>query len=121
MIIAEAAFQTNDKATATTALNNVRARYSKAPIANPTLTDIMNEKYIITFQNVEAWSDYKRTLHPGAQAGAQQARGAGTVPLGHDGNADEHQRPGHRTVARHRSQLERPERLPVSRSAQEPS
>src|SRR5262249_33279806 len=32
LIIAEAAFQTNDKATATTALNTVRARYSKAPI-----------------------------------------------------------------------------------------
>jgi starch-binding outer membrane protein, SusD/RagB family len=64
LIIAEAAFQTNDKATATTALNIVRARYSKAPIANPTLTDIMNEKYILTFQNVEAWSDYKRTCIP---------------------------------------------------------
>jgi hypothetical protein len=64
LIIAEAAFQTNDKATATTALNTVRARYSKAPIASPTLTDIMTEKYIITFQNVEAWNDYKRTCIP---------------------------------------------------------
>jgi len=64
LIIAEAAFQTNDKATATTALNNVRARYSKAPIANPTLSDIMTEKYILTFQNVEAWNDYKRTCIP---------------------------------------------------------
>ncbi len=53
LIIAEAAFQTNDKATATTALNNVRARYSKPPIASPTLTDIMTEKYILMFQNVE--------------------------------------------------------------------
>ena len=64
LIIAEAAFQTNDKATATTALNNVRARWSKASIANPTLTDIMTEKYILTFQNVEAWNDYKRTCIP---------------------------------------------------------
>jgi hypothetical protein len=64
LIVAEAAFQTNDKATATAALNNVRARYSKAPIASPTLSDIMTEKYILTFQNVEAWNDYKRTCIP---------------------------------------------------------
>jgi starch-binding outer membrane protein, SusD/RagB family len=64
LIIAEAAFQTNDKATATTALNAVRARYSKPAIANPTLTDIMTEKYILLFQNPEAWNDYKRTCLP---------------------------------------------------------
>ena len=34
LIIAEAAFQTNDKATATTSLNAVRARYGKAAIAS---------------------------------------------------------------------------------------
>ncbi len=92
LIIAEAAFQTNDKATATTALNNVRARYSKAPIANPTLTDIMTEKYILTFQNVEAWNDYKRTCTPGAQAGAQQAGDTRPIPVRIDRDADEHQR-----------------------------
>src|SRR5215475_1769660 len=64
LIIAEAAFQTNDKPTAATAFNNVRARWGKAPIASPTLTDIMNEKYILTYQNVEAWNDYKRTCIP---------------------------------------------------------
>jgi starch-binding outer membrane protein, SusD/RagB family len=64
LIIAEAAFQTNDKASATTALNNVRTRWHKPTIASPTLTDIMNEKYILTFQNVEAWNDYKRTCIP---------------------------------------------------------
>lgn len=64
LIIAEAAFQTGDKATATTALNTVRARWSKPAIGSPTLTDIMNEKYILMFQNVEAWNDYKRTCIP---------------------------------------------------------
>jgi hypothetical protein len=64
LIIAEAAFQTNDKPTATTAFNNVRTRYQKPTIASPTLADIMNEKYILTFQNVEAWNDYKRTCIP---------------------------------------------------------
>jgi len=64
LIIAEAAFQTNDKASATTALNNVRALHGKPAIANPTLADIMNEKYIALFQNVETWNDYKRTCLP---------------------------------------------------------
>ncbi len=64
LIIAEAAFQTNDKASAATALNNVRAEHGKPAIANPTLADIMNEKYIALFQNVEAWNDYKRTCLP---------------------------------------------------------
>jgi len=64
LIIAEAAFQTNDKATATTSLNAVRARYGKPAIANPTLNDIMTEKYIALYQNPETWNDYKRTCLP---------------------------------------------------------
>ena len=119
LIIAEASFQTNDKASATTALNNVRARYSKPAIASPTLNDIMTEKYIVMYQNPEAWNDYKRTCLP-AQAGAQQAR-VWTVPVRIDRDANEHERAHVRAVARHRSQLERPERLSVSRSAQEAS
>jgi len=51
-------------AAAAIALNAVRARYGKGAIAAPTLTDIMNEKYILTFQNIEAWSDYRRTCIP---------------------------------------------------------
>jgi hypothetical protein len=51
-------------AAAAIALNAVRARFSKAAIAAPTMTDIMNEKYILTFQNMEAWSDYRRTCIP---------------------------------------------------------
>ena len=64
LIIAESAFQTNDKTSAATALNAVRARYNKPAIANPTLSDIMTEKYIALFQNAETWNDYKRTCLP---------------------------------------------------------
>jgi len=64
LIIAEAAFQTNDKASATTAFNAVRTRNGKSTIASPTLADIMNEKYITLFQNVETWNDFKRTCIP---------------------------------------------------------
>jgi hypothetical protein len=64
LIIAEASLQTGDVAGAATALNLVRARYGKAPIAAPTLNDIMTEKYIALFQNPEIWNDYKRTCLP---------------------------------------------------------
>lgn len=64
LIIAEAAFQSNDKASATTAFNAVRTAHGKPAIASPTLADIMNEKYIALFQNVETWNDYKRTCLP---------------------------------------------------------
>lgn len=76
LIIAEAAFQTGDKATATTALNTVRARYGKPAILVPTLNDIMSEKYIETFQNVEAWNDFKRTCLPAMKP----ARGKSVIP-----------------------------------------
>jgi starch-binding outer membrane protein, SusD/RagB family len=64
LIIAEASLQTGDPAGAATALNLVRARYGKTPIAAPTLSDIMTEKYIALFQNPEYWNDYKRTCLP---------------------------------------------------------
>ncbi len=64
LIKAEASVQTGDVPGAAIALNAVRARFGKGPIAAPTLTDIMNEKYILTFQNLEAWSDYRRTCIP---------------------------------------------------------
>lgn len=64
LIKAEASLQTGNVAAAAIALNAVRARFGKAAIAAPTLTDIMNEKYILTFQNLEAWSDYRRTCIP---------------------------------------------------------
>jgi hypothetical protein len=76
LIIAEAAFQTNDKASATTAFNAVRTRNGKPTIASPTLTDIMNEKYITLFQNVESWNDIKRTCIPSLRP----ARGKLAVP-----------------------------------------
>lgn len=64
LIKAEALLQTGNLLGAGTALNVVRARQGKGNIVAPTLIDIMNEKYILTFQNLEAWSDYKRTCIP---------------------------------------------------------
>lgn len=76
LIMAEASFKLTGSAAAAPFLNAVRARYGKGAIATPTLADIMNEKYIVLYQNLEAWNDYKRTclpvMHP--------ARGKANIP-----------------------------------------
>ena len=64
LILSETAFRAADIPNAALALNNVRSRYGKSLIAAPTLADIMTEKYISLFQNIEAWNDYKRTCLP---------------------------------------------------------
>jgi starch-binding outer membrane protein, SusD/RagB family len=63
LIMAEAKFRLGD-ATAITHVNNVRTSIGMAPLATVTLTDIMLEKYIALFQNIEVWNDYKRTCVP---------------------------------------------------------
>jgi hypothetical protein len=73
LIIAEALFQSGDVSGAATALNTVRARYSKPAITTPTLNDIMTEKYITLFQNPEVWNDYKRTCLPALQPAVGKA------------------------------------------------
>ena len=73
LIIAEALFQASDVTGAASALNTVRARYSKPAITTPTLNDIMTEKYIALFQNPEVWNDYKRTCLPVLQPAVGKA------------------------------------------------
>ena len=79
LIIAEAELNAGNVGAAATALNNVRARYSKSAIAAPTLQDIIDEKYIALFQNVEAWNDYKRTCYPTMTPAAGAARIPGRI------------------------------------------
>ena len=69
LIIAEASYQTGDEVGALAALNNERASQGLAtPVVGltgpPLLTEIMTEKYIALFQNIEVWSDYRRTCQP---------------------------------------------------------
>jgi hypothetical protein len=82
LIIAETAFRAGDILNAAIALNNVRARYGKAPIANPTLADIMTEKYIALFQNIETWNDYKRTCLPALTPALGRSVVPGRIPYG---------------------------------------
>ena len=78
LIIAEAAFQTGDKATAATAFNAERTHVGKPTISSAaiTLPDIMTEKYITLFENPETWNDYKRTCLPVLKP----ARGRSRIP-----------------------------------------
>ena len=68
LIIAEAQLMLGNEPAARTALNTVRGLHGKGALGTATLADIMKEKYILLFQNIEVWNDYKRTclpvLHP---------------------------------------------------------
>jgi hypothetical protein len=64
LILAEARFMTGDSAGAATNVNAVRAAVGLPALAAPTFVDVMTEKYIAMFQNIDVWSDYKRTCIP---------------------------------------------------------
>jgi starch-binding outer membrane protein, SusD/RagB family len=82
LILAETAFRGADIPNAALALNNVRSRYGKSVIAAPTLTDIMTEKYIALFQNIEAFNDYKRTCLPTLTPALGRSVVPGRLPYG---------------------------------------
>lgn len=65
LILAEAKFQTGDVVGATGHVNAVRAAVGM-PAILPLVTfqDVMLEKYIAQFQNIDVWADYKRTCIP---------------------------------------------------------
>jgi SusD/RagB-like outer membrane lipoprotein len=64
LIMAEAKVRLGDP-TALTHVNNVRTAVGMTALVGPaTLTDVMLEKYVALFQNIEVWNDYKRTCIP---------------------------------------------------------
>jgi len=73
LIKAEALLQSAGAGAAAAPFNQERAAwgtatpwhsaYTLAP-QGATLANIMNEKYIVLFQNIESWNDYKRTCFP---------------------------------------------------------
>jgi starch-binding outer membrane protein, SusD/RagB family len=65
LILAEAKFQTGDVLGATGHVNAVRAAVGLAAILPlVTFQDVMLEKYIAQYQNIDVWADYKRTCIP---------------------------------------------------------
>jgi len=65
LIIAEAQFQLGNEPAARNALNAVRTSLGMPALPGPvTLEQIMVEKWIAQFQNIDAYSDYRRTCFP---------------------------------------------------------
>jgi hypothetical protein len=64
LIIAETAFRAGNTVEALTAINAVRTASDRTPLAAVTLAEIMTEKWITMFQNIEVWSDWRRTCLP---------------------------------------------------------
>jgi starch-binding outer membrane protein, SusD/RagB family len=64
LIKAEAAFRLGNTALALQAVNRVRVDAGLAPLASVTLNQILEELYIVLFQNPEVWSVWKRTCYP---------------------------------------------------------
>ena len=81
LILAEAYYRLGQTAFAQTRFNNARASVPATP-ATPTtpgfpalgpkvitsINDIMEEKYIAMYQNIEVWNDYKRSCYPAITA-----------------------------------------------------
>jgi starch-binding outer membrane protein, SusD/RagB family len=64
LIKAEAAFRLGNTALALQAVNRVRVDAGLPPLASVTLNQILEELYIVLFQNPEVWSVWKRTCYP---------------------------------------------------------
>lgn len=94
LIKAEALYQTHDEPGALAALNDAREAWATgtdwhSDLTLPELTGlsgdallkaIMTEKYIVLFQNIESWNDYKRTCIPALKPAAGNAEIPGRVP-----------------------------------------
>lgn len=91
LIRAEAALHEGDPGTALTAYNAERTSQGVPPAGGSvTLQDIMTEKYIALFQQIESWNDYKRTCLPALVPAnnAQAIPGRLLYPLSSERNAN---------------------------------
>lgn len=70
LILAEASQQRQGTAAAQPFLNAARAAMGFTTPVVATLDNIMTEKYIALFQNLEVWNDYKRTCLPARRPAA---------------------------------------------------
>jgi len=82
LIQAEANFRLGNVAAATVNVNNVRTRVGLAALATVTFDDVMLEKYIAQFQNIDSWNDYKRTCIPLVRPNGTAAEVPGRLPYG---------------------------------------
>jgi len=65
LILAEAYYRLGQTANAQTHFDKARAAVpGLGPKAIGSLADIMEEKYVAMYQNIEVWNDYKRSCYP---------------------------------------------------------
>ena len=81
LILAEAKFRLND-ATFAQHVNNVRTAVGLPALTTVTFNDIALEKYIAMFQNIEVWSDWRRTCIPLLKPYSTRAEVIGRLPYG---------------------------------------
>jgi SusD/RagB-like outer membrane lipoprotein len=82
LILAEAKFGTNDSSGAVANVNAVRTAVGLGNLVAPTFVDVMTEKYIAMFQNIDVWSDYKRTCIPTITPFGASLETLGRMPYG---------------------------------------
>lgn len=82
LIQAEAQFQLNGAAAALPFVNAVRSAVGMTPLATVTFQDVMIEKYIAMYQNIEVWSDWKRTCIPTLTPFGSATEIPGRLPYG---------------------------------------
>ena len=82
LILAEARFKTGDSTGGAANVNAVRAAVGLPALAAPTFVDVMTEKYIAMYQNIEVWSDYKRTCIPTLTPNGTAPEVLGRLPYG---------------------------------------
>jgi starch-binding outer membrane protein, SusD/RagB family len=82
LILAEAKFATNDSAGGSVHVNNVRTAVGMPALAAPTFQDVMYEKYIAMFQNIDVWSDFRRRCLPLVKPYLANAEVLGRLPYG---------------------------------------
>lgn len=82
LILAEAKYQLGDVPGATINVNNVRTAVGMPVLAVVTFDDVMLEKYIAQFQNIDSWADFKRTCIPLVKPYLLSAEVPGRLPYG---------------------------------------
>jgi len=82
LIMAEAKYMTGDSAGAVVHVDAVRTAVGMPALGNVSFNDVMTEKYIAMFQNIDVWSDFKRTCIPAVTPFGTAAEVLGRLPYG---------------------------------------
>lgn len=80
LILAETKFRLTGAAAALPHVNAVRTAVGLPTLGSVTLNDVLAEKYIAMYQNIEVWNDYKRTCYPALTPFGTAAEVPGRLP-----------------------------------------